>query len=537
MRKQKLKNYLKFGILLFGISILLWNCEEETFEPINELSTEQNNTLDFKIENLTFKQANLEPIFSDLRIKFDIEEPIFNTEKGTYFSKTNSSKSSNDTFTNINASVDMGIVRKITTSDYTSYTMRLIEPQNSNNSFSNVVIQENNGVEEVFTVKYTPTKQLRNGETQAFEGDFTLKSGIIPYDGWDDEDDNTGGGNDWVEICNDVIVLVPHACSCKDHMPWQSCTCPDQPYYTLETKQECYWDYEGSTENTGDPNTDTGDSNNNTGGGSSTPSTGDGDVITTPISDIIPEGADPVEWFDDQIFIDEEFINNPCLKSVYDVMGKASTFENYLKNFDADASVANLRFTADDNFANNYQDYVNAMAITTPPLSSNTINIVFNTDSNTIGNILDKPDLFKAVTMIHEIIHAEMYRKMLEAIIAAENLGTTLDWTNFTSQQFDQYLDSLENKYFGIFDYYTRYDLNDDTPDNGQHQQMAEHYRDIIKQALTDYDPTLTDDQKEALSWIGLNEANIVAWQNYQNKDLVNNTLTTIKNTFPNGCN
>ncbi len=68
------------------------------------------------------------------------------------------------------------------------------------------------------------------------------------------------------------------------------------------------------------------------------------------------------------------------------------------------------------------------------------------------------------------------------------------------------------------------------------YQQMAEHYRDVVKQALTDYDPTLTEAQKEALSWLGLNEANIVAWQNYTNKDTVEDTLTHIKNTYPNGC-
>ncbi len=67
---------------------------------------------------------------------------------------------------------------------------------------------------------------------------------------------------------------------------------------------------------------------------------------------------------------------------------------------------------------------------------------------------------------------------------------------------------------------------------------MAQHYRAIMKQALTDYDPTLTEEQKEALSWLGLKDASIVAWQNLsdEEKDAVNTTLTQIKNTFPNGC-
>lgn len=249
---------------------------------------------------------------------------------------------------------------------------------------------------------------------------------------------------------------------------------------------------------------------------------------------------DLLEEFDEQIFIDEDFKNIPCLKSVYDDMGKASTFNNYLQNFDADMSVADLRFSADNNFGQNpnYQGYENAMAITNPPLSSNEILIDFNTDPSINGNILDKPNVFRAVAMIHEIIHAEMYRKMLDAMIEAEGQGTTLDWTDMNRFEFDQYLETLQNKYFGIWEYYVRYNDNDDTPDNGQHQQMAQHYRDIIKDALTDYDSTLSDNLKNSLSWIGLNEANVVAWQNLSQteRDAINQTIIQIQNTFPNDC-
>lgn len=257
---------------------------------------------------------------------------------------------------------------------------------------------------------------------------------------------------------------------------------------------------------------------------------------------MIPEDYDENYLFDEQIFVDEDFKDNDCLKSVYDQMGKATKFQEYLQNFDNEMSVADLRFTTDDDFGNNNQDYTNAMAITNPPLSSNEIVIIFNTDPNTSGNILTKPDVFKAVAMIHEIIHAEMYRKMLDAVRDAEISGNNLNWANWTSEQFyNDFLDSLENKYFGIFDYFTRYNYGTpvgNEPNDWQHEQMAQHYRDIIKEALTDYDPSLTEQQKEALSWIGLNEANIKAWQNLTQpeRDSINQTITQIKNTFPNGC-
>ncbi len=76
-------------------------------------------------------------------------------------------------------------------------------------------------------------------------------------------------------------------------------------------------------------------------------------------------------------------------------------------------------------------------------------------------------------------------------------------------------------------------------PNDYQHQQMAQHYRDVVKQALTDYDPTLTENQKEAISWIGLDTADIVAWQNLtpSERTAINNLQSQILNTFSNGCN
>jgi hypothetical protein len=100
-----------------------------------------------------------------------------------------------------------------------------------------------------------------------------------------------------------------------------------------------------------------------------------------------------------------------------------------------------------------------------------------------------------------------MYRKMLDAVTSAGISRNNLNWTNWTSVQFyNDYLDSLENKYFRIFDYFTRYNYGTpigSNPNDYQHQQMADYYRNVIKQALTDCDSTLNDAQKEALSWLG----------------------------------
>ena len=51
MKKQKIANYLKTGILLFGVSVLLWNCEKITETDLEHAHQDVNN-----ISNKSFNQ-------------------------------------------------------------------------------------------------------------------------------------------------------------------------------------------------------------------------------------------------------------------------------------------------------------------------------------------------------------------------------------------------------------------------------------------------------------------------------------------------
>lgn len=154
----------------------------------------------------------------------------------------------------------------------------------------------------------------------------------------------------------------------------------------------------------------------------------------------------------------------------------------------------------------------NATAVTDEP-DNYLIKITFN------PNNLSRPKLDIARTMIHEIIHAEMYRKLL-SVAEKPNIPCTRD-----------FILSLKHDYKGLADYYTRYWLDlplDQKPGDPQHQLMAEHFIDIIIQALKDVDDSLTDLQYRAISWAGLkggttlssttglplNENSTVAWKN-----------------------
>src|SRR5690606_37739975 len=130
-----------------------------------------------------------------------------------------------------------------------------------------------------------------------------------------------------------------------------------------------------------------------------------------------------------------------------------------------------------------------------------------------------------ARTFIHEMIHAEMFRKLLAV---AQNPNIQLDQNQ---------LIQLRNDYPGLYDYYMRWKWNipqGQSPSSAQHQAMAQHYRGIIEQALREFDDTHSDEIYEALAWTGLQ--NTVTWNNLpqSERDNINQTITDFNSTNSN---
>ena len=224
--------------------------------------------------------------------------------------------------------------------------------------------------------------------------------------------------------------------------------------------------------------------------------------------------ADIYEIFDEQIFIDDAFRNNICLKGIYDNMGKASTIKDYLSNFDGEFSVAHLALKYDENFGeNNDEEYHNAMAYTDWP-QNYLINIVFNGDVNLSASIHGQPKLKVALAMMHELIHAEIFRKLMS--LAQKPDLDFYDWYIEDPEDWRNFVNSLRNNFNGLYDYYMRFEWGvppGQEVDDAHHQLMAQHYIDIIVDALSDYDNNAhSQEVYEALAWIGLYDT--VAWDN-----------------------
>ncbi len=212
-------------------------------------------------------------------------------------------------------------------------------------------------------------------------------------------------------------------------------------------------------------------------------------------------------------YIDPSFQNNDCLWSVYQQMGTTSTFNNYLKNFDSQFSSADITWSASSNLASNVNAHV------TEPFNSNQMTIMFNL------NNLNRPSLDVARTMMHELIHAEIYRKMLSC-----SELPYVNFNNYSTEQWRNFINNLQGNFPGIFDYYVRYQYNSSTPTDWQHQMMAQHYRDIIKDALREYDNnSSSEDVYDALSWEGLGDTWV--WNNLssQQKNNINQTLANFR--------
>jgi hypothetical protein len=179
------------------------------------------------------------------------------------------------------------------------------------------------------------------------------------------------------------------------------------------------------------------------------------------------------------------------------LMNSSTNFKTSIQKFDGEFAVSHLKLSINNNLP------TNVYAETQPPVSYIT-EIQFSESS-----IQTLSDLGKAGVFAHEIIHAEIFRKML----SAAELGT-LDTNAMTIQQQVNFVNNLKDNFPGLYDYYAvRYQPT------WNHNMMAEHYRSTIADITQQFDNNrLPRSTYEAIAWVGLGKLSdnktTIAWNN-----------------------
>jgi hypothetical protein len=195
--------------------------------------------------------------------------------------------------------------------------------------------------------------------------------------------------------------------------------------------------------------------------------------------------------------IDEDELTGKA-KCIYDKLEKLSTgFKKAIQKFNGEFPLSHLKLTINNGLGSG------VYGITIPP-----VNYVTEVQIN--GNRLSNlSDLGAAITFSHEIVHAEIFRKLLSAAQRGDLTTSTM-----TAQEAENYVDSLKDNFPGLYDYY----LERWHP-NWNHNMMASHYRITIADMIQNFDNNrLPRSNYEAAAWVGLgkledNQAT-VAWYN-----------------------
>jgi len=149
-QKNKLKNYLKTGILLFGISLLLWNCEKQ-----EDIDLSQTN-------KLIFKQVEEAKLFKNLKLSEKINQ-INNSE--TSLEKSSNKNTFDFTVNTENANYALlGDKHTYSFSIYRTYPVEKIE---------NLLLVYNDDEEyDAFILEYDITNE-------AFENNSPIESNVV----------------------------------------------------------------------------------------------------------------------------------------------------------------------------------------------------------------------------------------------------------------------------------------------------------------------------------------------------------------------
>ena len=491
-RNNKISNLFKVGVFLFGISLLLWNCENEPLleTQSNFISKVKNriNTdlidLPYTKDNLTVDWNNYNIITSDGLEFYEFKTELIAPLKNSYESFNSPS------------------FYVIAYKENNAIIIKYIEVRAYDYSLEKLPIDFINLGTFSGSFRYFNEKgKLENSE--AYIEGYLIKSekeNYLPIERSTlnrAKEDGTFQAK--VQPCTEIpSILYIHETThhyqdyykasyrvdSNGNMIEGSMTVADVPYKSV---------YLGSTTQTYTYTSYSCD----------TPHTGDevykSEYMREQILMDCGPGYDDVTYDGHCVDIEEQIINKLEGKAecVFNKLKNSSTgFKNMIQKFDGDFPVSHLKYSID----NSLPDSANAI---TDNGGEYIIEIKLNGN-----NLSQRTVLGLARTLTHETIHAEMYRKLRSV----------------------NYKVSI-NDFPGIYDYYRRHK-------NWQHEQMAAHYVGTIAGMLKEFDNSQnTNSLYTDLAWEGLQ--NTVTWNNLSNseKDRIINTVKNYKSTGTKKCN
>ena len=466
MKKTNYLRFLKIGVFFLGISLFVLGCQQE------DKSLENNQTSDFDtpFKTITYQKAINKKTFKTITENSKIKTFF---ETNNYKSKSNSKEQ--------NYSVVKETVKIIEKKDYISYTFLLNNNEKStNSSFSNLVIEKKKKAIRAYIINYIPSQEFLTSKNKPFSGRISVKR--IEYD--------------------ETLLSRESDCGWVDNYTRRNCTvhgtsgiynpqCSNygKDAFSYSSSFVCDLNGGGSIGNL------TYFSNDNSTGGSNS---ADEDKSSTQTAPIFPCG-DEIHGCDKER--EEEQIINELIgkaKCVFEKLEKLSSgFKNVIQKFDGEFPVSHLKLTINNDLGSS------VYGETQPPVNY-LIEIQINNDG--FSNL---SDLGKAIAFSHEIIHAEIFRKMLSAAKRGD-----LSTSTMTVQESVDYVNSLRNNFPRIYDYYW-----EKYKPTWNHNMMASHYRITIADMIEEFDNNrLPRSTYEALAWVGLGkiEGNqtTTAWDN-----------------------
>jgi len=214
MKKQRLKNYLKLGILLFGISFFLTNCEKETFEveqttnskySLSRIDLKQIQKNEALIEKIGSIENSIKKTKSNLQARYENEQFNLNLNNATYIEATDGS--------------------------YHSYSFYIQNDENNFNINNIVLSSTKNEDYEADLVTYNLSEEERNQVNNGIEIDLINKTTIKSFDINQINMYSRGG------TCVELVYVGTEDCSChvthatggcphpEDIYEWQSVDC------------------------------------------------------------------------------------------------------------------------------------------------------------------------------------------------------------------------------------------------------------------------------------------------------------------------